>query len=221
MHKIAVLVDVGYVSSVFSEHSHQFTANSVYNFARSFVNEDEEELLRIFFYHGEPLAKKNAKLPVSKRIKDFSQTRAYRSNTRFLHELARKDNVAIRKGKTVFRGWILKKEVIDMLADNTLNRALSDQDFVPNIQQKGVDIKIGLDVAWISEHNDISKIILITGDSDFVPAMKFARREGVQIIVGACEGDNPQYENSFMEHTDTWRKSKITSGVDQWELCTT
>lgn len=218
MHKVAVLVDVGFVSQAFSKLKHEFIAESVYNFARSFVKEQEEELLRIFFYHGEPLDKKDAVLPVSKKYKDFSKTGAYRSNIRFLHELARKDNVAIRKGKTVFRGWILKQEIIDQLSTGTFSRALTDQDFFPNIQQKGVDIKIGLDVAWISEHNDISKIILVTGDSDFVPAMKFARREGVQIIVGSCDEHTPRYENGFMEHTDTWRVSERDSTKHGWNL---
>lgn len=219
MHKVAVLVDVGFVSQVFKGIRHPFNAEAVYNFARSFVKEkDNEELLRIFFYHGEPFDRTDINLPVSGNIKDFTQTSAYISNQTFLHELARKDNVAIRKGKTVFRGWTIKPSIIRQLTQNALSRPLTDQDFRPNIQQKGVDIKIGLDVAWISEHNDISKIILITADSDFVPAMKFARREGVQIIVGSCQGYNERYASSFVEHTDTWRKSKTTSIPNEWIL---
>jgi uncharacterized LabA/DUF88 family protein len=30
---------------------------------------------------------------------------------------------------------------------------------------------------------DLLRLILVTGDSDFVPAMKFARREGVQVVL--------------------------------------
>lgn len=219
VHKVAVLVDVGFVSQVFKRIHHTFSAESVYNFARSFVKEQEdEELLRIFFYHGEPFDKTDITLPVSGNIKDFTQTPAYASNRTFLSDLSRKDNVAIRKGKTVFRGWNIKPATLKQLTQNSLGRALEDRDFLPNIQQKGVDIKIGLDVAWISEHNDISKIILISADSDFVPAMKFARREGVQIIVGSCQGYKERYAINFVEHTDTWRKSKTTSVPNEWIL---
>ena len=44
-------------------------------------------------------------------------------------------------------------------------------------------MKIGLDVAWLSSKRIVDRIILVTADSDFVPAMKFARREGVQVVL--------------------------------------
>jgi len=44
-------------------------------------------------------------------------------------------------------------------------------------------MKIGLDVAWLSSKQIVERIILVTADSDFVPAMKFARREGVQVVL--------------------------------------
>lgn len=44
-------------------------------------------------------------------------------------------------------------------------------------------MKIGLDVAWLASKSIVDRIILVTADSDFVPAMKFARREGVQVVL--------------------------------------
>ena len=44
-------------------------------------------------------------------------------------------------------------------------------------------MKIGLDVAWLATKRIVDRIILVTGDSDFVPAMKFARREGIQVVL--------------------------------------
>ena len=49
--------------------------------------------------------------------------------------------------------------------------------------QKGVDIRIGLDIAWISLKRVVDVIVLVTGDSDFVPVMKFARKEGLKVIL--------------------------------------
>ncbi|MEJ1967108.1 MAG: NYN domain-containing protein [Rhizomicrobium sp.] len=51
-------------------------------------------------------------------------------------------------------------------------------DFVPNIQQKGVDLRIGLDIARLALREMVNIIVVVTGDSDLVPAFKFARREG-------------------------------------------
>ncbi|MBH0262108.1 NYN domain-containing protein, partial [Helicobacter pylori] len=43
----------------------------------------------------------------------------------------------------------------------------------------GVDIKIGLDIATLALKKLVQKIVLISGDSDFVPASKLARVEGI------------------------------------------
>ena len=60
-------------------------------------------------------------------------------------------------------------------------------DLKPNIQQKGVDLRIGLDIAALALKHQVEIIVLVTGDSDFIPALKFARREG-----------------NLYEHADLW-----------------
>lgn len=56
-------------------------------------------------------------------------------------------------------------------------------DFEPDLKQKHVDMKIGLDIAWLASKRIVERIVLVTADSDFIPAMKFARREGVQVVL--------------------------------------
>lgn len=51
------------------------------------------------------------------------------------------------------------------------------------LRQKGVDMRIGTDIATIALKKQADTIILITGDSDFVPAAKVARREGVEFLL--------------------------------------
>lgn len=51
------------------------------------------------------------------------------------------------------------------------------------LRQKGVDMRIGLDMSTLTLKRQVDTIILVTGDSDFVPAAKVARREGVEIIL--------------------------------------
>jgi uncharacterized LabA/DUF88 family protein len=53
----------------------------------------------------------------------------------------------------------------------------------PNIRQKGVDMRIGLDIASLTLKKQVQVIVLVTADSDFIPAMKFARREGAQLVI--------------------------------------
>ena len=47
--------------------------------------------------------------------------------------------------------------------------------------QKGVDMRIGLDIASMAFKRQVDQIVLIAGDSDFVPAAKLARREGIEL----------------------------------------
>lgn len=68
-----------------------------------------------------------------------------------------------------------------------------------SLRQKGVDMRIGLDIASITLKKQADTIILVTGDSDFVPAAKLARREGVEFIL------DPMWQNvndDLLEHID-------------------
>ena len=62
-------------------------------------------------------------------------------------------------------------------------RILSEKDVQIGLRQKGVDMRIGLDIASIALKKQADTMILVTGDSDFVPAAKLARREGVEFIL--------------------------------------
>ncbi len=44
----------------------------------------------------------------------------------------------------------------------------------PDIRQKGVDMRIGLDIASLTLKQQVQVVVLVTADSDFIPAMKFA-----------------------------------------------
>ncbi len=51
------------------------------------------------------------------------------------------------------------------------------------LRQKGVDMRIAIDIASLTLKHQVSTIVLVAGDSDFVPAAKLARREGMEFIL--------------------------------------
>ena len=90
------------------------------------------------------------------------------------------------------RGELLESSAEYMLNSNALKRLcrkeitvddLTETDFYLDITQKGVDLRIGLDIASIAQKKQADQIVLIAGDSDFVPAAKHARREGIDFIL--------------------------------------
>jgi uncharacterized LabA/DUF88 family protein len=44
-------------------------------------------------------------------------------------------------------------------------------------------MRIGIDVATLTLKRLVDRIILISGDTDMIPAMKLARREGAQVVL--------------------------------------
>ena len=79
-----------------------------------------------------------------------------------------------------FRGWELDQK---KLPSSQEEHQITADDFRPSLQQKGVDMRIGLDIASLALKQQVDMLVLVTGDADFVPPMKFARREGVQFVV--------------------------------------
>ena len=60
-------------------------------------------------------------------------------------------------------------------------------------------MRIGLDIASLTLKRQVDVIVLVTGDSDFVAAMKFARREGAQLfLVHLGHG----VREALIEHSD-------------------
>lgn len=67
------------------------------------------------------------------------------------------------------------------------------------IAQKGVDMRIGLDIARMTLRERVEAIVVVTGDSDFIPAFKFARREGVRVYLDPMGG---AVKRSLKAHAD-------------------
>jgi len=67
------------------------------------------------------------------------------------------------------------------------------------LRQKGVDMRIGIDIASLALKRQVSTIILVSGDSDFVPAAKMARREGMEFILDPLW---QQINTDLFEHID-------------------
>ena len=80
--------------------------------------------------------------------------------------------------------WQLRQDSLDALVSGRrVWASMSDDDFRLDLRQKGVDMRIGLDIASLAYRRQINQLILISGDSDFVPAAKLARREGIDFVL--------------------------------------
>jgi uncharacterized LabA/DUF88 family protein len=202
MKKTAVLIDLGFALHKLFPLVGKKTpsADQVREFALACINPDEEELFRIYCYHCTPYGATETHPMTGQRV-DFSASGTFSQMSRLIRELSLKDNVAFRAGELSFDGWRIKKQAAEEIVKT--GRAIVAADFAPDLKQKRVDMKIGLDVAWLASKSIVDRIILVAADSDFVPAMKFARREGVQVILVTL--GHKQVKHDLLVHADELR----------------
>ncbi len=123
----------------------------------------------------------------------------------FFEELKKKRKFAIRLGKLADEQahFTIRPSVVKQLCNGNIQFSdLTENDFCIEIDQKGVDMKIGLDIASIAYKKQVDQIVLISGDSDFVPAAKLARREGIDFVLDPL---GSHIKPDLFEHIDGLR----------------
>lgn len=143
------------------------------------------QLYRIFYYDCPPISKKIYN-PLTKQQIDLSKSDTYNWSNAFFDCLKRKRKFALRYGKLAEpqAHYNLTERAFRKLCNGSLKfEDITEKDCVLNVEQKGVDMKIGLDIASLAYKQQVNQIVLISGDSDFVSAAKLARREGIDFIL--------------------------------------
>ncbi len=185
--KLAVLVDGGFVKSKLGSRLGRYTeADDIEKLCYALLGHGKLEpyqLYRIFYYDAPPFEETRLH-PISGTQRNFKNSDIATVNRRLLQQVELKENFALRQGDVLFQGWQLADKATEKLSARD---PLEYDDIIPNIQQKGVDIRIGLDIAWIATKQLVDAMLLVTGDSDFIPAMKFARREGLRVLLFSFE----------------------------------
>lgn len=170
MGTVAVFIDSGYVSKTLKEDFDDPNVDyeKVVNEAVNKIDEDVN-LLRTYFYDCPPFQSDN---PTKEESKRFAKKES------FFSALESIPRFTVRKGKLAKRG--------------------SNRNGDPIFIQKRVDIMFGVDLVKLSLKQRISHAIIITGDSDFLPAVKVARNEGV--IIGLLHGSG--YHSELQQKVD-------------------
>lgn len=209
MHKTAILVDGGFyrfrAKSLWGKKEPAARAAELVAYCNAHIKDEKEAtqntLYRIFYYDCPPLSKR-VYHPLLGRTVDYGKTETYSWTMQFFEKLKEKRKLALRLGTLADDDahFQLKYEVLKKLVSGDIKlEELSESDFTVSFRQKGVDMKIGVDIASLAYKKQVDQIVLIAGDSDFVPASKLARREGIDFIL------DPMWANirpDLFEHID-------------------
>lgn len=213
--KAAILIDGGYYRKVAlktlrKNNSPEDDAKTLIKYCmrhlkeRRGENETFYDLYRIFYYDCPPLDT-SVFHPLSNTVINMKKEYQYTWMNTFLKELKKTRKVALRLGRLSENEtrYTLKYESVKKLLNKTLTlEELSKQDFQITSTQKGVDMKIGVDIASLAYKKQVDKIVLLAGDSDFVPAAKLARREGIDFVLDSL---GRKIKDDLFEHIDGLR----------------
>ncbi|MBB5887711.1 NYN domain-containing protein [Lactovum miscens] len=195
MKKVAILIDGGFYrkvsNKVMGPKSSSGRADELYSYCNRHLSDKNygiktyDELYRIFYYDCQP-SDKVIYNPLTHENVDFLKLESSKWARDFFEELAHKRKVALRFGELSDgnAGYSINKDTTKALFNGHIKiEDLKQKNLSFSVQQKGVDMRIGLDIATLSLKHQVDKIILIAGDSDFVPAAKLARREGIDFVL--------------------------------------
>jgi len=193
MTRVAVLIDGGHLRACAASDRQKYTADFIVKVAKACV-QSAETLFRIQYYDCDQYAG-TVSLPVS------GGSKTYPGGDPLLATLAREEQVAVRKGILKFRGW--ERTPASLHAGRTPAQ-LTDADFKAKWEQKGVDLRLGLDIITLTETKAAQLIVLLTGDTDLIPAMKLARGRGLQ--VAGVDLPNRRIIPELKPHLDFFRQ---------------
>lgn len=136
------------------------------------------ETLRTYYYDCLPY---QSNPPTAEEEERFSKAQ------NFFSALTRLPRYQIRLGKLAFNGINQEGKLI--------------------FQQKQVDILLGVDLVLLSATKQISNAALLMGDSDFLPAVKAAKEQGILTTLW--------HSTKYPPHKELWQECDERKVIDQ------
>ena len=213
-NRYAILIDGGYAKRKLGQPPNFATAEDFRALIDAICAHPALSGLRLhraYYYDSQPLESAHDK-PLGGGKTEFALEPVATRSKQLFEQLRRLPFVALRLGELSFEGWAIRPNLLARAKGDTLH--VKHTDLRPAISQKGVDMRIGMDIAALTLKKQAQVIVLVTGDSDFVPAMKFARREGAQLFLVSL---GQRLRPAMYEHTDLMmeidlpRKSAVTA----------
>jgi uncharacterized LabA/DUF88 family protein len=158
-------------------------------------------LYRLFVYDCPPFEGRLTN-PISGKTIDFGSSDLAKFRRSFYERLQQLRKVALRLGHlSEHNSWTIRPAILHDIVRGKRphSEPLRDTDLIPDFKQKGVDMRVGVDVASLAFKRLVDRIVLVAGDADFVPAAKMARREGIDFVLDAMHA---HINKSLYEHID-------------------
>jgi len=154
----AIMVDGGFYRMralrLFGKKTPEERAQELHTYCcRHLKDKYEERTLYRIFYYDCPPSQKQVEDPVTKKTIYLESTPIYKWMNDFFGELVKQRKVALRMGEVLESsvGYVLRPDSMKKLLQKKITvDDLTKDDFVLDFKQKGVDMRIGLDIASLA-----------------------------------------------------------------------
>ena len=172
-NKIAVFIDGGYVDKMavhgFNEQNgceNKLDYCKLIEHAMLENGEKEYDLLRVYYYTCPPYKFENP---------TYEQKTFCEGRENFINKISGLNRFEVRLGRL---------------------QSIDVGDGKKKFRQKGVDIYLAADLLGLALKNKISKAVIITGDSDFVPVIQMVKEAGVVVKLYYYNSQNERGKKS-------------------------
>src|SRR5581483_6066208 len=159
--KTAILLDGGFIKKKLTQKFKKFpTPQDIVKVCDDIMAHKRlanASLFRVFYYDAPPFAGSAAN-PISHATLNFSATPQAKQNRSLLDSLELLPDFAVRRGVIIQTGWKLGRAALQSLS--SAPRPVEATDIVPDMEQKGVDLRFGLDIATIALRRVVDTVVL-------------------------------------------------------------
>lgn len=163
-------------------------------------NQPKRHLFRIFFYDT-PVYTQRVVLPVSRQSIDLSKSKEGQFRLAFQRQLQRKRKLAVKLGEPMeVLSWKPNEDALaDLLAKRVTVDELADEDFSPDLHPKGIELRMGVDLASLAYKRQVQQVVLLTGDGAFSSAAELLRHEGIDVVLDPMWQSVPEELFSYID----------------------
>jgi len=172
--KALLLIDGGYLD--FLQRSYGSPRIDYGAMAKAICEHFESSLLRCVYFNC---------LPYLSSTPSPEEQEAYRKKDGFYQRLQSLERFEVKLGRLAYRGY-----------DESTGK--------PVLEQKQVDVLLAIEMVYAAARRNVDSIILLSGDGDFLPAVKLVKREGLTfaLVHGPRSGPQLTVQENLWEAAD-------------------
>jgi uncharacterized LabA/DUF88 family protein len=176
MDKSAVFIDGGYLmkltKQVFVWEEGSPKTINFELFAKAFASETKTDLLRGYYYICPPYQSYNPTAIEAAKLRSYYA---------FCHSLRELKQIELREGSTA---------------------RIYDEFGKPHYSQKKVDVLLAMDMLRLVMKRAVQQVILVASDSDYIPAIKEVKDEGVKVHLYYYSGNHYVHSRELVNECD-------------------